>query len=164
MIQYIDKILTSLKENERSAFVTIIAYSFVSYGMLLVSFDEFRQMEWYQEILLSVGLSIAVITIGFSTLPDIKGKSDFYYTLVTSIIISVIFTVIEFIHKFGFIAFPLIYIFSIFLLWLPSLIYSATNKNEVRNNKKQSDGNDSPMQPSGKIHTSKKIHQKPRRA
>lgn len=52
------KLLTSLKTNEKSILITIIANALVLYLICFVGFEKFQTYQWYQQLIIPCALSI----------------------------------------------------------------------------------------------------------
>lgn len=89
--ELISKFIDSLKENERSILISIIVYSFIAYTVLFISFDEFKILEWYQEIILSVGSSVVLMIVGLIFYPKDKGRSNPYYVFALMTLVAIAF-------------------------------------------------------------------------
>lgn len=65
-MEAIAQFLSSLKENERPIFITIIANALTIYMLCFVGIEEFKTYSWYQQIIIPCSLSIAYTTAFYS--------------------------------------------------------------------------------------------------
>lgn len=63
-MEAIAQFLSSLKENEKSIIITIIANALTIYMLCFIGVEEFKTYSWYQQIIIPCSLSI-VYTIAF---------------------------------------------------------------------------------------------------
>lgn len=67
------QLLSSLKENEKSVLVTIIANAFTIYMLCFVGIDEFKTYIWYQQLIIPCALSIVYTTAFYFLFISILG-------------------------------------------------------------------------------------------
>lgn len=98
-----EKVILSLKGHERNILICILLYAFVAYTILFMSIEEFRAFDWYQEVILSVGASITILSLSsLCFLPSIVSneiKYIEYHLLSLTLIISVLFIINIFLWK-----------------------------------------------------------------
>jgi hypothetical protein len=72
-MEAIAQFLSSLKENEKSIIITIIANALTIYMLCFVGIEEFKTYLWYQQIIIPCSLSIAYTTTFYSIIISILG-------------------------------------------------------------------------------------------
>lgn len=65
--------LSSLKENEKSILVTIIANAFVIYLICFIGMNQFKTYQWYQQLLIPTSFSICYTTVFYLIIMIIVG-------------------------------------------------------------------------------------------
>lgn len=92
-----EKIILSIKGHERNVLISILLYSFVTYLILFMSIEEFRTFDWYQEIILSIGASIIILSLStMCFLPSIIGSNTQYieyHLLILTLMVSLFFII-----------------------------------------------------------------------
>ena len=61
-MESIAQILSSLKENEKSIIVCIIANAFIIYLVCFLGIEQFKTYQWYQQFIVSCSISICYVT------------------------------------------------------------------------------------------------------
>ena len=64
----IEKIFLSLDEGHRKAAIALTLCTLIIYSVLFISVDVFSELEWYTQLLLSLGLSVVYLTCYFALL------------------------------------------------------------------------------------------------
>lgn len=136
-----EKIGLVLKANERTVLIAVIAYSFVSFLFLFVVFPDFRVIELFTQLILSVGFSISILTfIGVLTafLKPFEFGDNWYFLL----------AIVVFATTVGLFSYVNGYVSIGFFTIIPIVIVIALNlamcKSIKRNKKKQAISPDSP--------------------
>lgn len=88
------KLLTSLKTNEKSILITIIANALVLYLICFVGFEKFQTYQWYQQLIIPCALSVSYsathffLCFAFSIcIPTLGNFRDNVYNVIDSNII-----------------------------------------------------------------------------
>lgn len=78
-----EKIFLSLDEGHRKAAIALTLCTLVIYSVLFTSIDIFPKLEWYTQLLLSLGLSVVYLTCFFAVfILLIMNSYIFYFALV----------------------------------------------------------------------------------
>ena len=78
----IEKIFLSLDEGHRKAAIALTLCTLIIYSVLFISVDVFSELEWYTQLLLSLGLSVVYLTCFFAVfILLIMNSYIFYFAL-----------------------------------------------------------------------------------
>lgn len=135
----IDKILLVLGESYRKGFVAIVLCTLMMYPILFFSIDDFRNFDWYVQLLLSSGVSTLYIGTYITWVIAIIQSSDIFLFPVAIVATCGFGEIINWVYRAecnlqGFFFRVLIFtVISFVLIW-------ALEKLRIRRERKQSSG------------------------
>lgn len=90
-MEYIAKILDSLKENEKTIIISIIANALIIYLICFTGIKEFQTFQWYQQLIIPFSISICFLSSFYVTTAAIYGiiniflpVREIFYSLMNS--------------------------------------------------------------------------------
>ena len=80
-MEYIAKILDSLKENEKSILLSIIANALIIYLICFLGIKEFKTYQWYQQLIIPSSISICYISSFYIAVSSVMGLLSIFVKL-----------------------------------------------------------------------------------